>query len=341
MKNYLWAIGVMSMLISSCSQDEISETPPESQAIKVVNLVDGKILSADSMVSNGTTMALQFPSEAEFQRVMGEFSNMTPDEKIAFTDNVGFVSLEKLLLMADAELENIADNASSEAEFREKYSNYKDKYSKAFIFNSKQLDDLSVYIPASTNDLVAYLVGENHSVVIGNEVRTIDFSKEMRRGDALLYANNEPTTRALAGTNSFIVNNGSKKTIFRAELRYERLGVEGTPMVHRVYYHFGAQKKKWYGWKRDSDRNFAFTEKVNVSIGKYDRTYFYNCGGNYDISSGTSTAPNPHFVGTTFIWTDEMVEKDNKGNILFERPPLNAVICHENKAYECKIDLSI
>lgn len=343
MKKYLCAIGLMAILFSSCSQEEVLEATPESQTIKVVSLVDGKVQSADvkTVVNSINSMALQFSSEAEYQRVMGELSNMSSDEKIAFTDKLGFVSLEKLLILADAELDNIADEASSEADFRERYADYKEKYSKAFIFNSKQLDDFSAYIPATTNDLFAYIVGENRSVVIGNEVRTISFSNEMRNVDALLYAEEtQPVTRTLVGTNSFNITNGSKKTIFTPEIKYERVGAAGTPMVYRMYYHFGAQKKRWYGWKRDSARSFAFTERVNPGSPQgYARTYFPNASGNMNISGG-HTVSNIAFVGTVFVWTDQMLDKDANGNIIYDPTPAIGVACSESKAYECKINMS-
>lgn len=339
MKKYLCAIGLMAILFSSCSQEEVLEATPESQTIKVVSLVDGKVQSADvkTVVNSINTMALQFSSEAEYQRVMGELSNMSSDEKIAFTDKLGFVSLEKLLILADAELDNIADEASSEADFRERYADYKEKYSKTFIFNSKQLDDFSAYIPATTNDLFAYIVGENRSVVIGNEVRTISFSNEMRNVDALLYATDKSTTRALVGTNSFEMTNGSKKTLFKAEVKPEQL--PAGPTLRRIHYHFGAQKKMWYGWKRDSARNFAFTEKVNPSSGQYGRTYFPNSGGNYNITGASTPFPTQAFTGTVFVWTDQMLDKDANGNIIYDPAPLNGVACTESKAYECKINI--
>ncbi len=341
MKKYLFAIGLMAVFFFSCDQEEKLESTPVDQSIKVVSLMDGKVQSSDVTVTNAiNTMALQFPSEAEFQKVMDDLDKMSSGERIAFTDRIGFISLEKLLLLADAELDIIADEASSEADFSEKYLDYKEKYSKAFIFNHKQLDDLSAYIPAAANDLFAYVVGENRSVVIGNEIRTIDFSREMRNADALLYAGEtQPTTRTLVGTNSFNIINGSKKTIFTPEIKYENVGAAGTPMVYRMHYHFGAQKKKFYGWKRDSARDFAFTERVNPSSGQYVRTYFPNAGGNYNITSGHSTS-NVTFVGTVFVWTDQMLDKDANGNIIYDPAPFGGVACTESKAYECKISMS-
>ncbi len=43
----------------------------------------------------------------------------------------------------------------------------------------------------------------------------------------------------------------------------ENIGAEGTSKLYKLYYHFCVQKKMWYGWKRDSARDFAVTSRHN------------------------------------------------------------------------------
>ena len=184
----------MLIMLHSCSQDELESTPiNEPQAIKVVNIIDGNVSTASTRTNdaNYATMALQFSSETEVQELLDDLKEMSIDERLKFTDSLGFISLEKLLRVADEELDSLGASATSEADFRVKYAAYKEKYSNFFIFNNQQEDDLSPYIPTSEEgDIYAFLVGENHKIVIGNVIYDINFSDTMREEDALLYCDN-------------------------------------------------------------------------------------------------------------------------------------------------------
>ena len=238
-KFYLGLASLMLIMLHSCSQDELESTPiNEPQAIKVVNIIDGNVSTASTRTNdaNYATMALQFSSETEVQELLDDLKEMSIDERLKFTDSLGFISLEKLLRVADEELDSLGASATSEADFRVKYAAYKEKYSNFFIFNNQQEDDLSPYIPTSEEgDIYAFLVGENHKIVIGNVIYDINFSDTMREEDALLYCDNlkndnEVSTRAEnIPVNSFKIISGSKKTTFSGSVKYENLGAEGTP----------------------------------------------------------------------------------------------------------------
>lgn len=167
-KFYLGLVSLMLIMLHSCSQDELESTPiNEPQAIKVVNIIDGNISTANTRTddANYATMALQFSSEAEVQELLDDLKEMSIDERLKFTDSLGFISLEKLLRVADEELDSLGASATSEADFRVKHAAYKEKYSNFFIFNNQQEDDLSPYIPTSEEgDIYAFLVGENHKI---------------------------------------------------------------------------------------------------------------------------------------------------------------------------------
>ena len=103
-KFYLGLVSLMLIMLHSCSQDELESTPiNEPQAIKVVNIIDGNISTANTRTddANYATMALQFSSEAEVQELLDDLKEMSIDERLKFTDSLGFISLEKLLRVAD------------------------------------------------------------------------------------------------------------------------------------------------------------------------------------------------------------------------------------------------
>ncbi len=225
-KSYLGLVSLMLILFCSCNQDKFESVPiDESQAVKVVNISDGIISTVNTRGGDAgyTTMALQFSTESEVQKLLNEFKHMSVDERIKFTDSLGFISLEKLLRMADNELYSIASSAVSEADFRVKYAAYKEKYADCFVFNNQQEDDLSPYIPASAeDDVYAFLIGKNHKIVIGSTICDINFSDNMRKVDALLYCsddlgdNGEASTRAEnIPVNSLKIISGSNKQFFQ------------------------------------------------------------------------------------------------------------------------------
>lgn len=348
MKTTLGLIALVLLLLSSCNQDDNeSFINPENQSLKVVNVIDGEIVSGNANdVGDVSTKSLRFSSEEELQNVLDRLSNMSVDEKIAFTDNLDFISLERLLRIADAELDSIGAVSSSEADFRTKYSIYKEKYSKMFVFNSKRSDDLSPYIPASTeNDELAYLVSGNYSIVIGNSIRKIDFSNNMREEDDLVYNKEEGAQTRAVPVNGFIVTVGSKKTIFSTEIKSE--ATTSTVRRKQMQYHFGAQKKMWYGWKRDSARSLIFTDLAVNLTGHYDRRHFTEAKGDFNFTGGYTdlrAGLTGEFSGTVYVWTDQTVEHDSKGNIIYI-DPISALnrrpLCYENKAYSCLINYTV
>lgn len=119
-KFYLGLVSLMLIMLHSCSQDELESTPiNEPQAIKVVNIIDGNISTANTRTddANYATMALQFSSEAEVQELLDDLKEMSIDERLKFTDSLGFISLEKLLRVADEELGNAGGNINVYANY--------------------------------------------------------------------------------------------------------------------------------------------------------------------------------------------------------------------------------
>lgn len=346
MKKVFYLVASLALLFSSCTQEEYCTLESNSSmSVQVVNVEGEQILPIirySSGVQDVSSMALQFASENDFYKVLGEIKAMSHEERLSFTERLGFVSLENLYEIADDELDSIADIAISEDDFRLKYTDYKNKYNKVFVFNEAQPSDLSPYIPASdSDDDLAYIVGMNNKFVIGNEVRYVDFENKLRIEDEYIYNKlldkYSVETRA-AGTfsNAFITIVGDRKTIFDSNVQASGSG-------HIIRYHFGAQKKKWYGWKRDDDRSLIFDDLQMNASAKYKRRHFKDARGNFDFDGGKTTYAHGAFSGTVYIWTDMMVEKDMNGNIIYEDPlvVLNpSVKCDYNKAFVCKISRS-
>lgn len=146
-KFYLGLASLMLITLHSCSQDELESTPiNEPQDIKVVHIIDGNVSTASTRTNdaNYATMALQFNSEAEVQKLLDDLEEMSIDERLKFTDSLGFISLEKLLRIADEELDSLGASATSESDFRVKHAAYKEKYSN---FSFSTINKRMIYLP--------------------------------------------------------------------------------------------------------------------------------------------------------------------------------------------------
>jgi hypothetical protein len=331
---------VFSFLISCSNDKDISNEITNAENVNSVQLV--QIMKDKSFVIVGnkrlntrsnaeidsSNYALKFSSEKEHQNMISRFKTMSHKEKLAYTDSIGLISLQKLLEIADNELDNIGNKSVNENDFREKYKRYKEKYARYFIFNEYDSEDLSPYIPDGDIN-ASYLVGISHSIVINNNIDNIKFNNEMSQSDKILFASNLPLaknnvlTRSLAPesewpTNSFIQKDGSRKTIFSISSYYENVTV-----------HFGAQKKMWYGWKRDPNRDFYL--KINFSNFEYftktehGQVIWYNypadlysyigTGGLADIKFGRFSGNYTSSTGRAFVWTDVTIDYETINGI--------------------------
>lgn len=196
----------------SCTQDEVVNEKVNASAgnfIQLVVITDNNEIIPVSETRNETAFnpsyALKFASERDYQETLQRIKGMSMEERLAFADSLGLTSLSKLLTIADDELAEIDSLATSEADFKTKYKEYQKKYSKYFVFNDVDLEDASPYIPDG-DEYASYLVGINHSVVIGDKVNKIVYSDQMSPMDKALFANvkmnddEKLSTRALATT---------------------------------------------------------------------------------------------------------------------------------------------
>ena len=324
-------------LCASCQDDQIVDQKvslDNSNTIQLVEITDNNevipVTSTRNNVSSASNLALKFASEADYLAALRDIEERDLAGKLHFADSLGLTSMQKLLQLADDELESIGANAVNESDFRNKYNVYKEKYSKYFVFNQVDKSDLSAYMPDG-DERASFLVGIGYKVVVGNRVERIDFYQRMSVEDSLLFANDssiaaQPFTRALKPEAEWPVNSfnerpfDGKKTVFNFR-----------PTSGREFeIHLGAQKKMWYGWKKDPARDFYL--KFGVSNFQYvvagagghpvwtnSPEYIYSflgAKGKVNMTIGRGLGGN--IEGKAYVWTDQTIEKDAKGNVVME-----------------------
>lgn len=323
-------------VLIACQDDEtIGEKVnfANSNSVQLVEITENNeiipVTSTRSDAGSASNLALRFASEEDYQKTLRNIESRDISYRLRFSDSLGLTSMQKLLQLADEELENIGANALSENDFRDKYNVYKEKYAKYFVFNQVDKSDLSAYMPEGDKS-ASFVVGFGHQVVIGDKVMEIAYNQKMCKNDSLLYAsdlqvyenNPDVVTRATnekIPVNNFIVKNGKKKTIFRFE-----------PTRHNREFnvHFGAQKKMWYGWKRDPARDFYFKFGVSnfqyvvagaaghsvwTNVPEYNYS-FLGSGGDTDVMT-IGRGIGGDVSGNAYIWTDQTIERDANKNV--------------------------
>lgn len=109
---------------------------------------------------------------------------------------------------------------------------------------------------------------------------------------------------------------------------------------NKIIFHFGFQKKMWYGYKRDSMSCFfrlanmkGLTNVGNPDVSQtlyHPATYFWGTIGNY-LSFGTADVSfgdvviNPAPIkdaytvtGEIYVWNEKMMDKDSNNNIIYQ-----------------------
>lgn len=337
---HLFKVSTFALLLCSamisCQEDELVNekvNSGENNSVQLVEIIgDGEVVpvTRNSGETDGN-YALKFVSEKAYQETVAKLKQMNETERLAFTSSLGLTSLQNLLSIADDELETIGAKATDETDFRVKYEAYKEKYSEYFIFNSVDDLDLSPYMPDG-DEIPSYLVGENHIMVIGDKIEEVNFIRRMGESDSLLFASgieakSVVTTRSLPDEAKWPENDfieypfDGKKTTFS----FTPIGI-----TKEFKLHLGAQKKMWYGWKKDPKRDFYL--KFGVSSFQYvdvgiagqpvwsnSPQYIYSflgAKGKVNVTIGRVTGG--HVKGKAYVWTDQTIEKDAKGNVATE-----------------------
>lgn len=337
---HLFKVSTFALLLCSamisCQEDEVVYEKANSGGSNSVQLVEitgkGEVvpITRNSGETDGN-YALKFASEKVYRETVAQLKQMNETERLAFTSSLGLISLQNLLSIADDELETIGAKATDKTDFRVKYKAYKEKYSEYFIFNSVDDLDLSPYMPDG-DETLSYLVGKNRIMVIGDKIEEVNFVRRMGESDSLLFASgieakSVVTTRSLPAEKKWPENNfieypfDGKKTTFS----FTPIGI-----TKEFKLHLGAQKKMWYGWKKDPKRNFYL--KFGVSNFQYvisgaaghpvwtnSPEYIYSflgAKGKVNMTIGRGTGGD--VKGNAYVWTDQTIEKDAKGNVAIE-----------------------
>lgn len=383
MKKICMLLALTAFVFTSCSNNEdtaINQAENSSllSRIKVVHIKNGQIVPASRVGNDSTDTALSFKTLKDFTDFKALLKYKSTEEKQMIVKSLGFNNMYSIYEEADAELDSIGEIAQSEEEFKTLYANYKKEYEDILVGNGYDQTDLSLYIPASEDENTdAFIAGKEKLVSINDKVIKMDFQKVMNSADMTIYGTsvpNNPSSGSTAATssssstssttsesdwatNSFIKKNGHKKTIFACSFTKE----------HAVRFHFGAQKKMWYGWKRDNNRDFYYRleylegvdekgRSAEIKPTYTDNTYHFFLRwktGNLNVSIGDAIeASGPvitryQVTGDVYVWTDMMVDKDSNGNIIhgkFDKIPMAGQESiypqlSKDKAYKCRIRL--
>lgn len=312
----------------ACQNEDIAiqnSTKVIDSKIQLVELIDGNqivpVIKGARTVEQNADYALRFDSKATYNATLEQLEKMSNEERLAFAKNYGLQSLQELAQVADEELETIGTEAVNEVDFRTKYAIYKAKYDGLLVSNMYDSEDLSLYVPDG-DDVVTFLIGKGHKIVVENEVKAVALSDEMGESDRLAFTREEslsPISRvaepAPLGENHF-------KTYYEGNDRKVTFDIYiENYVVRRVALTLGAQKSMWYGWKRD-DRdfyvdlrldNFIYMASGNghdYPIGRPDKYIFKNTGGKTGANIGNIGTLSPFTKGKAYVWTDRLTETE-------------------------------
>lgn len=371
---------VFAFVLSSCTDGDSL-----SSVVSEVNLPHVVTISSNSDVTRALDKSqpkqiLAFDDESSYNDFVVYLMQKTPAQREDILVSLGFECLQTINIKADKELDEIGEKSASAEEFRTKYDAYKEKYKGVLVPNTFDSSDLSLYIPTTKNmQITPYLVGRCNQIMVGNKLRTIPFSNQMNNNDKLVFASSFPEcheensviTRTVekdyASEDSWPINgfkdkSGGKKTIFACSVDKN----------NKLAFHFGAQKKMWYGWKRDY-RNFFFRiesmhgvyniNPMAVSSNLVPNTYYFGTSKSFeyigvkDITIADVTLmpiislKEYEITGKVFVWTDRMYEKDANNNIIYQetgdptipRPTIpreNFPLLKKEHSLPCKIVLT-
>lgn len=376
MKNVFFLFALLCAFFSSCSdEDGANVTTSNVKLPHVVTINSGDKVTCSSNTKSQVKV-LAFDNEEDFNHFVGILRTKTSQQRAQLVKSLGFESLAMINDKADKELDKIGATASSVDDFRAKYLDYKTKYAGILVANAADSTDLSLYKPASKDTAVApYLVGECNKVLVDGALRDIPFSDEMNDDDKKIFATSYTeyspnSTRSVEKdytsedswpVNGFIEKDGNHKTICSVYVTDE----------FKLFIHFGAQYKMWYGWKR-ANRQFFFRlenmeglDKLNpdaLSSNLSPNTYYFGTSKEFysytkidfhvaEVTQNPIVMTNKYEVtGKVFVWTDRMSEKDANGNVIYQStgssiyptqhaPRENFPLFKKENSFPCKISL--
>jgi hypothetical protein len=288
----------------SCSSDDIeniSNNSGNEEIIKVAYIDDNGNITNSGEVKN---QVLCFASEAKYNEFVNNLKNLSNENKENTFKELGFTNLKEIVKIADAELDSIGETSNSETEFRNKYNSYVSKYANVLTTNKYDSLDLSLYVPTSADEEVdPYIVGASKTIVINGNARKINFHNDMNSKDKKMYGtkdNVQVLSPEINGNDNTLITRSDDRLPWSIPYMPWNIKGEGknginspwldcgikvifscnviriAPAAGIVEFHFGAQKKMWYGSKR-TNREIYFMP-INIS--------------GFNINTGTQTTSN-------------------------------------------------
>ena len=346
---------MLSLAFVACQNEDIvtdntTDSDNNQTEIQLVSINGGEIIPIENnsraTKADSTNYALKFASLSIYQETLKELESMTEKERIAFAQRFGIFSLQAIAQKADAELDAIGEEAANESDFTKKYEEYKKKYEGILIANEYDTEDLSLYVPDGDN-MATYLVNASQNIVIGNKVKTLSFTQDMSRSDKAVFTPHV-SPLSTSDVNGFQrILNGSKKTTCSVFF--------DTPSLF-VTVSIGIQKKMWYGWKRDNNRDIYYEIELTTFVynfwGLYGNKinisklylYLFQQTGKIDYKTGyyyVSSNKKP-LTGNIWVWHDILLQGASQKtynsvvcNSLVQKMTLPT--CNHNDEYSCSI----
>ncbi len=258
-------------IVSACSNDlelENQSKRNEFDGIQVVEL-DGTNLKSRSVEAVGErSLSLKFRDELIYRATIEKLKRMTPEERIAFFEKLGFEGTYSIWEKANKELDEIFDKELSLDSFTEEISAYKKRFEGVFIFNNEDVSDATPYLPFVDEDLA--LVGDIEGKVYVGERKIqpilgkISFDRDIDKIEEETDYKINPSVAPIPTAYTFrsfkhksvIVRNGK----YRSKMIF---GSMRTPFDIELATKFEAQKKWLFFWKKSSA---SHTWKLSLTI---------------------------------------------------------------------------
>lgn len=344
----------------SCQNEEITfnETniTDTNSTIQLVTIDGDKmhlVENSRNIPENISNIALKFENYSVYETTLQKLKGMTETERINYIQQLGLISLQSIAQQADLELDKIGEKAKNESQFKILYKDYLTKYEGILIQNEYDHTDLSLYVPDGDN-LNTYLMGPISKIVIGNKIKTIPLTQDMSNSDKVLFTPrfSPTTTRSSADVNGFQqILNGSKKTTCSVYLEQPSLFITVS---------IGIQKKMWYGWKRDNNRDIYYEISLTPFVYNYwgpygnqiniskPSLYVFRQTGKIDYKTGYYLVTNPKkpLVGNIWVWHDILLngasQKTYKSVVIDSNlQEITLPECIHNDDYSCSISFNI
>ena len=324
---FLSIFAVLTACSNDLSEQGIEDVVPSTQAVSVVRVEDGQILPSTRAAQNGGELTLRFRDEKALNDFEAKLSSMSDSQAQQTINDLGVENLYDLSEKADDELERIGEQATSIENFNAKYKEFLAKYQGLLTRDNRITESLSLIVPGQYDGKkpLSFILNQKAQIVVGNEVRTVDTKSLQANSSTQLFS-----TNAIATNSNDVYDNGGRITYPGKRIYYQLIFRQT-----RLNFGMSAEKKMWYGWKKDKHRNFYYVPELTNFIYAVNNVPMYvyvNCSG-FETILGNPIQPKQPVKGQLYIWTDITSEKDANGNELIQEiAGIKVPVCKAEKA---------